>query len=153
MSVRGREAVLRVLGLLWRRSRRDPLGPRGEREAVRLLRRGGYRVIARNVRVPMGEADIVAMAPDRRTWVVVEVKTRRVGDDGRPASAEHRPPEMSVHAEKRRKLVAITRHLARANRWKAVRIDVVAVDWPGEGKPVLRHHVGAVGVQNAERGR
>lgn len=129
---------------------RDPLGPAGERLAARLLRRGGYLILGRNVRVPMGEADIVAVTPDRKTVVIVEVKTRRIGT-GLPGeggiSPEQRAPEASVTAEKRSKLVLIARHLARANRWKQPpRIDVVAVEWPAGAKPVLRHHVGAVPV-------
>lgn len=111
------------------------------------LRRGGYRIIGRNLRVPMGEADVLCIAPDRRTVVLVEVKTRE------PAIGEgptlHRPPEASVHAEKRAKLRAILRHLVRANRWRnrPCRIDVVAIDWPRDGaEPVIRHHINAVGV-------
>jgi len=118
------------------------LGRAGERAAARMLRRAGYRVIGRNVRCRAGEADIVCIAPDRRTVVVVEVKTRRATGGGPP-------PEANVHARKRAKLLAVTRYLARANRWEGrpVRIDVVAVEWPAEGargRPVLRHHVGAV---------
>ena len=47
------------------------LGRRGERAAARLLRSQGYRVLARNARVPMGEADLVCLAPDGKTVVVV----------------------------------------------------------------------------------
>jgi putative endonuclease len=125
--------------------RRDPLGPAGEKLAARLLKREGYLILGRNVRVPMGEADIVAVTPDRLTVVIVEVKTRRTGDGDLPP--EQRAPEASVTAEKRGKLALIARHLARANRWKLPpRIDVIAVEWPEQGKPTLRHHVGAVGI-------
>jgi putative endonuclease len=123
--------------------RRDPLGPAGEKLAARRLKRDGYLILGRNVRVPIGEADLVAVAPDRQTVVIVEVKTRRTGAGDLPP--EQRAPEASVTAEKRGKLVLIARHLARANRWKRPpRIDVIAVEWPSEGKPVVRHHVGAV---------
>ena len=123
--------------------RRDPLGPAGEKLAARLLKRNGYLILGRNVRVPMGEADLVAVTPDRQTAVIVEVKTRRIGHgDLHP---DQRVPEASVTAEKRGKLMLIARHLARANRWKRPpRIDVVAVEWPAEGKPTVRHHVNAV---------
>lgn len=49
------------------------VGRRGERVARRALRRAGYRVLARNVRTPHGEVDIVAI--ERGVLVVVEVKT------------------------------------------------------------------------------
>lgn len=124
----------------------DALGRRGERRAARMLRRLGYRILGRNVRLKVGEADIVCEAPDGRTIVVVEVKTRLRGAD-LSARGEAVAPEASVHAHKRRKLLAVTRSLVRANGWdgRPVRIDVVAVEWPaGRGEPTLRHHQGAV---------
>lgn len=120
---------------------RDPLGPMGEREAAKLLRRKGYRILGRNLRVPMGEADILCRAPDRRTIVLVEVKARRVhADKFLPA------PEQSVHAFKQSKLTSILKHLARANKWsgRPLRIDVVAVEYPHHGRPIIRHHEGVI---------
>ena len=137
-----------MLGRLLARFRRAPqgkaLGARGERAAARLLKRKGYRVLGRNVRVRIGEADIVCEAPDRRTIVLVEVKTRLRGS-GRSVLGEIVAPEMSVHQKKRRKLRAILGVLARANGWggRPLRVDVVAVEWPAAGgKPELRHHEG-----------
>ena len=104
------------------------LGRRAERAAGRMLRRAGYKVLARNVHVPRGEADLICLAPDRCMIVVVEVKSRRLHDGPvrRPAR-----PEDNVHAMKRRKLVGITRSLIRRHGWqrRPVRIDVVTVDW------------------------
>ena len=123
------------------------LGAAGERRAARLLKRGGYSIVDRNVRLPIGEADLVCLAPDRATIVVVEVKTRRRGA-GLSVLGETVPPEASVHSKKRRKLRSIARVLARVNGWEGrpLRIDVVAVEWPEDGsRPVMRHHVGAVG--------
>lgn len=102
------------------------LGRRGERAAARLLRSQGYRVLARNARVPMGEADLVCLAPDGKTVVIVEVKTRIVRD-----GFDAVPPEANITAHKRRKLASIARHLVRTNGWETreVRIDVVAVEW------------------------
>jgi len=122
------------------------LGRAGERASARFLRHSGYRVLDRNVRVEVGEADLVCLAPDRRTIVIVEVKTRRRGT-GRSVLGETVPPEASVHQAKRRKLTAVARALARANGWtdRPVRIDVIGIDWPDDGsKPTLRHHVNAV---------
>ncbi len=121
---------------------RDPLGPAGERAAAKHLRTLGYRVLGCNLRVPMGEADVLALAPDGDTIVLVEVKARRVGAEGAFAA-----PEASITAHKRRKLAAILDHLARANGWtkRPLRIDAVAVEFPGTGKPLVRHHVGVQG--------
>ncbi|GMV26080.1 MAG: hypothetical protein AMXMBFR58_21110 [Phycisphaerae bacterium] len=115
------------------------LGRKGERAAARYLKARGYRVLSRNARVPMGEADLVCLAPDRSTVVIVEVKTRLV-QEGAFATI---PPEVNVTAHKQRKLAQVARHLARANGWtdRRVRIDVVAVEWGRRGV-VVRHHVG-----------
>jgi putative endonuclease len=139
--------ILQRVGLIAPQSRRDPLGPAGERAAAKLLRRAGYRVLARNVKVPGGEADLVCLAPDRRTVVIVEVKARRRGASEALLS-ETTPPEASVHAEKRRNLARIARTLARINGWtgRPLRIDIVAVEGPAApgSRPILRHHIGAV---------
>ena len=119
-------------------------GGRGEEAAAVFLRRLGYTILDRNVRAPMGEADIVARqgGVDDGVIVLVEVKTRIV-DPERP-----RPKaESQVGAFKKRKLVAIMRHLVRANGWerRRKRIDVVAVEYgKGGGEPVVRHFVNAV---------
>ncbi|MGD9688470.1 MAG: YraN family protein [Phycisphaerales bacterium] len=128
------------------------LGFVGEDTAARTLRRAGYRLLARNVLTKEGEADLVMCAPDGRTRVIVEVKTRRVELDGAVSAY---PPERSVHAEKRRKLAAIARQIATLNAWgeDPVRIDVVAIDWPigvrngtrgASPAPVVRHWKDAV---------
>ncbi len=123
---------------------RDPLGPAGERAAEAFLKSRGYRILARNARVPMGEADLLCECPDRLAIVLVEVKSRRL-DAGR----DDPPAEMAVTAEKRRKLVKIIRHLARANRWRSrpLRIDIIAVDFRGDQPVEIRHHPGAVGLR------
>lgn len=123
------------------RARRDPLGPRGERAAMRYLRRAGYRPLARNVRTRAGEIDLIVEAPDRRTVVFVEVKSRRV-DPARPTP----PPEASVHARKRAKLLLLVRQISRSRGWtqRPLRIDIVAVEAPRRGRPTVRHFVNAV---------
>ena len=135
-------AIERILGGRAPATRR--LGARGERLAGKYLRRQGYRVLQRNARLRLGEADLVCESPDRRDIVICEVKTRLRGS-GRSPQGEAIAPEASVHARKRRKLAAIARVIARANGWqnRPVRIDVIAIDWPaGGGRPTVRHHVG-----------
>jgi Holliday junction resolvase-like predicted endonuclease len=123
------------------------LGRMGEDAAGSLLKSLGYTILGRNVQVPMGEADIVCRDRDRRTVVIVEVKTR-LRREGAPHKSNTVPPEASITAHKRRKLLSIARHLRRANGWHdcPVRIDVVAVEYDARssGKPTIRHHVGAV---------
>ena len=50
------------------------LGAFGEREAARLLRKKGYKILERNFEASQGEIDIIAK--DNKELVFVEVKTR-----------------------------------------------------------------------------
>jgi len=111
------------------------LGRAGERRAARYLKRHGYRVLGRNVRVSVGEADLVCEAPDKRTIVIVEVKTRRAD------VAETFAPETAVNPAKARKLLQVAQSLIKRNGWadRPVRIDVVGVVWPERGRPSVRH--------------
>lgn len=118
--------------LLGRKTATGPdaiLGRRGEKHAAKLLQETGFAVLARNARVPMGEADIVCRDPAGR-MVIVEVKSRlRAGAEG-PIKSQHVAPEAAITEEKRRKLLAIARYLSKRNRWQpAARIDVVAVEF------------------------
>ena len=118
------------------------LGRLGESAAAGFLKSEGYAVLERNVRVPMGEADLVMLAPDGVTRVIVEVKTRdRV--EGQPEKSAVTTPEMSVTARKRKKLRSIAQHLSRSNGWQRVRIDVVAIERI-RGELHVRHHIDAV---------
>lgn len=122
-----------------------PVGARGEDVAAAFLKRAGYVILDRNVRVPMGEADIVARLGDADDGVIVLVEVKaRIVDPDRP-----RPKaESQVGAFKRRKLNAILNHLVKANGWerRRKRIDIVAVEFgDGGNEPVVRHLVNAVG--------
>lgn len=119
------------------------LGAAGERVAARFLRRAGYRPVARNVIAGGGEIDLIMAAPDRRTIVLVEVKTRLSHDStGRPAYN----PEVNIDARKRSAMLRAARALARRRGWseRPLRIDVVAVEWSIAGRHVIRHHAGAM---------
>jgi putative endonuclease len=124
-----------------------PLGRAGERQAARFLKRSGYRILGRNVRTRVGEADLVCEAPDGSTIVIVEVKTRARAE-GQPHASAAIDPEASVTAHKRRNLRAIAHTLRRANKWsdRPCRIDVIAVEWTShDRRPRIRHLVDAVG--------
>lgn len=125
-----------------RRGHDAELGRWGEDRAARFLRRKGYRVVARNVGVRGGEIDLLCVAPDEATIVVVEVKTRqrRAGRTDLATS-----PEANVTLDKQRRLSRLAARLAAANGWtgRAIRIDVVAVDRPVEGgAEEVRHYEG-----------
>jgi putative endonuclease len=114
------------------------LGPHGERLAARHLKRHGYRILARNLRTGLGEIDLLVEAPDRRTIVVVEVKT------GSSSATELRP-ELHVNVAKQRKLAVLAAQLLRQQRLRdrPIRFDVIGIDVPEKGPAVIRHHEGA----------
>lgn len=94
-------------------------GRRGEELAAAFLEERGYRIVARNVRTPAGEADLIAL--DGRTLVVVEVKRRDKSSFGSALGA--------VDARKRRALRAVAEDFAQiAAPGARIRFDVVAID-------------------------
>jgi putative endonuclease len=127
----------RQIAVWWARTRRPKsLGYLGERAAEKLLRRCGYRIVARGSRLPSGELDLVAV--DGRTVVFVEVKTR---------SSQHcGHPEDAVDENKQRRLTrAALSYLKRHGLLEyPSRFDVVAVDWPASSKkPRALHYKNA----------
>jgi putative endonuclease len=122
-----------MMGLLRRLlAAAGPLSLRGERCAERHLARRGYRVLRRRWRAGSDEADLVAVDPDGRTLVIVEVKTRR---------AAAPPPEASIGRAKERRLARLAERLLRepALRGRPLRFDAVAIVWPRGGEPRVRH--------------
>ena len=110
-------------------SNKRGIGEWGERVAADYLQARGYRVIARNVRTPYGEIDIVT-EKDGLT-VLIEVKTRTSRSLG--------PPEMAVTARKREHMLASAAHFAQENRIDHWQIDVIAVTKETGRKPELAH--------------
>ncbi len=106
------------------------LGSLGEREAERYLKGRGAKILARNLRSPVGEIDLVAQMEGFLCFI--EVKARSTGAYGAPAQA--------VSPAKRRRIL-------RAAQWylqgqglgeRRVRFDVVEVTPQG-----VRHLRGA----------
>lgn len=146
LAGRIRAALLRLIG------RPESAGARGEREAAQWLAARGYRIIGRNIRMGMGELDIVAHAPDGRTIVAVEVKAR-VRRAGAPRASTSVAPEASVTARKRAKLLRLMDALAAANQWhdRPRRIDIVAVEFHEGGRAEIRHFENAVRSSRSRR--
>jgi len=99
--------------------RRTRFGREGEDAAVQLLEASGYIVIARNVRLPGGEIDVIAR--DGGTIVFVEVKARGSRRFGSALAA--------VDARKRRTLRGLAADwLQIAAPGAHARFDVVTVE-------------------------
>lgn len=98
-------------------SRNQVVGRDGEGAAAAHLEALGYTVLAKNIRTPYGEIDIVA--EHEGTTVFVEVKTR--------TSATFGPPEIAVSNRKRQHMEACAAHYCREHSVNHWRIDVIAV--------------------------
>jgi putative endonuclease len=109
------------------------LGQRGERAAVKYLRRRGYKILATGDRLKhRDELDIVAA--DGRTVVFIEVKTRSSDRYGHPSEA--------VDAAKQRRLTKLAVTFLKRHRLLEypARFDVIAVIWPENARrPQIEH--------------
>lgn len=114
---------------------RQVLGRDGERLAVDYLRGKGIVTLHRNWRCRDGELDIVAT--DGRRLIVCEVKTRSGRGFGDPAE--------SVSPAKADRIRALTRQWLAENSpgLTEIRFDVLAIVWPANGSPRVRHFEGA----------
>ncbi|PLY03277.1 MAG: YraN family protein [Desulfuromonas sp.] len=95
------------------------LGRWGEDAAAAHLKQAGLKIVTRNVRTPVGEIDLLAR--QGKTWVFVEVKTRRSRRCGTPAEA--------VTPRKQQQIIRTARWYLAENRLEEseVRFDVVSV--------------------------
>jgi putative endonuclease len=96
----------------------NKLGPEGEDAAALYLREKGFKIIHRNYKTPIGEADIVAL--NKGVTVFIEVKTRSHERFGEPFEA--------VNVRKREKLKNIALYYQKHEDNKAaLRFDVVSI--------------------------
>jgi putative endonuclease len=112
---------------------RKELAQLGEDLAARHLTRHGFRILARNFRIPRGELDLIAQ--DGPELVFIEVKSRIGGAESRP--------EEAVNARKVVRLARLAEaYLAKSGREDAMwRIDVVAVVLDSSGRLVRLEHL------------
>lgn len=113
---------------------RQILGTLGEQAAGTFLQDAGYRILARNYRVPGGELDIVAELDG--VLAFCEVKTR--------TSAVFGLPEEAVTAVKQRRIRQLALEYLRRERthYRLLRFDVIAVTVADGRVSDLRHIVG-----------
>lgn len=122
---------------------RQSLGRRGEDLAVGEIKRRGWHVIERNARLAGNRGEIDIVADDGRDLVFVEVKSVTMGSLAGP----HSPLEM-VGRRKRAQLRALAgiwceQHGDQIPGGRGIRIDVVAVRFRGDGRPVSLERVEA----------
>jgi len=114
-----------------RLSPRD-LGRKGERRAAWHYRLRGYRILARNVRLPAGEIDLVLKRG--ATIVIAEVKTRqsRVAGEGHEA----------VNRKKRERMIRLGDQYAARHPDAQLRYDILSLRWTG-WRFVVTHYADA----------
>jgi putative endonuclease len=115
---------------------RQRLGRAAEELAVAQLEWCGWRIVGRNVRLPSGELDIVAL--DGTTLVFVEVKAGRTG-----ASLGPERPAHAVGPRKQLKLRRLAREWIAERRGPSgvagYRFDVVGVSFGADGLADVDH--------------
>ena len=124
------------------------IGNLGERQAVRFLRKRGYRILRRNYEARNAEIDIIARNKD--TTAFIEVKTRSIESLGSKQSR----PGSAVTAEKQRKIITAAKHYINHNPSATrFRFDVIEVYVENGGsKPrvkEIKHLEGAFNMNTA----
>ncbi len=113
--------------------RNQSVGRWGEQAAADYLCEHGYEVVARNVRTPYREIDVIARKDAVITFV--EVKARTTKSFG--------PPEIAVTPRKQAYMLAPSDYYAQQNEIDHWQIDVIAVE-KVDGKPQIMHFENAL---------
>ncbi len=99
------------------------IGDRGEKEAAKLLKRQGYKILARNFRSLHGEIDIIAS--NGEFLVFVEVKARKESTSN---FESYGFPSDAVTKEKQRHIIYTANiYIKKHPTSKAIRFDVIEV--------------------------
>lgn len=110
------------------------IGRWGEDAVAAYLAGRGYEIIARNVRTPYGEIDIITKQGD--VTVFIEVKTLR--------SSKSLFPEQNVTARKQAHMLACAEHYAAEKALDHWQIDVIAVEGKVGLAPKITHFENAI---------
>ncbi len=107
---------------------RRQLGDAGEDLAAAALKKQGYKILERNYATPLGEIDLIAR--QGKTYVFIEVKTRKNERFGAPQEA--------VHSAKQARLRRLADYYLKQKRLGEVpvRFDVVGVTLSGDSPQV-----------------
>ena len=110
------------------------IGKWGEETATEYLTQKGCEIVARNVRTPYGEIDIIVKQGD--ITIFVEVKTRTSNAMGLP--------EESINTRKREHMLAAADHYAAEHEIDHWQIDVIAIEGKPESTPKITHFENAI---------
>ena len=110
------------------------IGAWGESVATDWLTEHGYQIIARNVRTPYGEIDIIAQQAD--VTIFVEVKTL--------TSSREFFPEKNITRKKQQHMFNAAQYYAAEHEIDHFQIDAIAVEGKPGSKPTITHFENAV---------
>jgi len=105
------------------------IGAWGESIAAEWLAEHGYQIIARNVRTPYGEIDLIVRQQD--ITIFVEVKTL--------TSSREFFPEKNITTAKQKHMLNSAQHYSAEHEIDHWQIDAIAVEGRPGGKPVITH--------------
>ena len=105
------------------------IGAWGENVAAEWLIEHGYQIIARNVRTPYGEIDIIAKQGD--VTVFVEVKTL--------TSSREFFPEKNITQKKQQHMLTAAQYYTAEHEIDHFQIDAIAVEGKPGTLPTLTH--------------
>jgi len=100
-------------------NKRQQFGKESEFQAVRYLKKNGYKILEQNYRTKLGEIDIIAK--DKGTITFIEVKSRRSGNYGNP--------KWAVTPKKQRKISMVALYYLKTTNQSGekARFDVVTL--------------------------
>jgi putative endonuclease len=110
------------------------IGAWGEQAAADWLAGRGCEIVARNVRTPYGEIDIVARQGD--ITIFIEVKTL--------TSSRDFLPEENITSVKQQHMLDAAEHYAAEHEIDHWQIDVIAVEGRPGKKPKMTHFENAI---------
>lgn len=110
------------------------VGAWGEETAAAWLAARGYTVIARNVRTPYGEIDIITQRGD--ITIFIEVKTL--------TSSQNFFPEHQITSRKREHMLNAAQNYAAEHEIDHWQIDVISVEGKPGSKPTITHFENAL---------
>ena len=110
---------------------RKSLGNLGENLALEYLKKKGYKLVKKNLRLFCGEIDL--LMEDGATLVIIEVKTK--------TSDKFGEPQDEVDFFKKKKLLQLAKALWQLYPSHSIRIDVVAINMENKS---IEHIINAV---------
>ncbi len=108
---------------------KNEIGAWGEGIAADWLAKHGYQIIARNIRTPYGEIDILAQQDD--IMIFVEVKTL--------TSSQGFFPEKNITHRKQQHMFNAAQHYSAEHEIDHYQIDAIAVEGKPGTKPTVTH--------------